>query len=56
MREGLNNQDEFFAELIPHVVSHLFDSSSVDLMRWMDITEEDIEEYREEVLESDEDE
>jgi hypothetical protein len=56
LREGVEEIDEFFAAMVPKVASHLFDGDSVELMEWMGITEEDIEEYREEVLESDEDE
>ena len=53
LREGLENLDEFFAELVPHVAKHLFEGESIDLMEWMELDEDDLEQYREEVLESD---
>jgi hypothetical protein len=56
LREGIDDIDAFFAEMVPHVAKHLFESDSIDLMEWMELDEEDLEEYREEVLESDEDE
>ena len=56
MREGLNDLDEFFAELVPHIASHLFEGDSIDLMEWMELDEDDLEEYREEVLEAEDDE
>lgn len=56
LREGLDDLDEFFAELVPHVATHLFEGDSVDLMGWMELDEDDLEEYREEVLEAEDDE
>lgn len=55
MREGLNDLDEFFAELVPHIASHLFKGDSIDLMEWMELDEDDLEEYREEILEAEDD-
>ena len=55
LREGLNDLDEFFAEMVPHVAKHLFENDSIPLMEWMELDEEDLEEYREEVLEAEED-
>ena len=56
LREGLDDLDEFFAELVPHVAKHLFEGDSVDLMDWMELHGDDLEEYREEVLEAEDDE
>jgi hypothetical protein len=56
LREGLDDLDEFFAELVPHVATHLFKSDSVNLMEWMELDEDDLEEYREDVLEAKDDE
>ncbi|MFC7027876.1 hypothetical protein ACFQJ5_10130 [Halomicroarcula sp. GCM10025324] len=56
LREGINDIDEFFAEMVPHVTKHLFEGDSIDLMDWMELDEEDLEEYREEVLEAEDDE
>jgi hypothetical protein len=56
LREGINDIDEFFAEMVPHVAKHLFEGDSIDLMDWMELDEEDLEEYREEVLEAEDDE
>jgi len=53
LREGIDDIDEFFAEMVPHVAKHLFEDDSIDLMEWMELDEDDLEEYREEVLESD---
>jgi hypothetical protein len=55
LREGINDIDEFFAEMVPHVATHLFQGDSIDLMEWMELDEQDLEEYREEVLEAEED-
>ena len=55
LREGVNDIDEFFAELVPHVTKHLFKGDSIDLMEWMELNEDDLEEYREVVLEDEED-
>lgn len=55
LREGVEDIDEFFAEMVPHVAKHLFEGDSTDLMAWMELDEEDLEAYREEVLESEED-
>ena len=52
LREGVNDIDEFFAEMVPHVATHLFKGDSLDLMEWMELDEEDLEAYREEVLDS----
>ncbi|GGJ03904.1 hypothetical protein GCM10008995_12170 [Halobellus salinus] len=52
LREGVNDIDEFFAEMVPHVATHLFKSDSLDLMEWMELDEEDLENYREEVLDA----
>jgi hypothetical protein len=54
LREGINDIDEFFAEMVPHVAKHLFEGDSIDLMEWMELDEEDLETYREEVLDSEE--
>lgn len=56
LREGINDIDEFFAEMVPHVATHLFQSDSIGLMEWMELSEEDLEEYRDEVLEAEDDE
>ena len=56
LREGLDDLDEFFSELVPHVATHLFEGDSVDLMEWMELDEDDLEEYREEILEAEDDE
>jgi hypothetical protein len=53
LREGVEDIDEFAAAMIPHVAKHLFEGDSIDLMKWMELDEEDLEKYREEVLESD---
>ena len=42
--------------MVPHVTKHLFKGDSIDLMDWMELDEEDLEEYREEVLEAEDDE
>ena len=55
LREGLDDLDVFFAELVPHVATHLFEGDSVDLMEWMELDEDDLEEYKEEVLEAEDD-
>ena len=52
LREGVNDIDEFFAEMVPHVATHLFKGNSIDLMEWMELDEEDMETYRDEVLDS----
>ena len=52
LREGVNDIDEFFAEMVPHVATHLFKGDSIDLMEWMELDEEDLETYRDEVLDS----
>lgn len=52
LREGLDDLDEFFSELVPHVATHLFEGDSVNLMEWMELDEGDLEEYKEEVLEA----
>jgi hypothetical protein len=56
LREGIDDIDEFFAEMVPHVAKHLFEGDSIDLMDWMELDEDDLEEYREEVLEAEDDE
>ena len=56
LREGIEDIDDFFGAMIPHVAKHLFESDSTELMKWMELDEEDLEEYRKEVLEADEDE
>ena len=56
LREGINDIDEFFAEMVPHVAKHLFEGDTIPLMEWMELSEEDIEEYRDEVLEAEDDE
>ena len=56
LREGVDDIDEFFAEMVPHVAKHLFESDSIDLMKWMELDEDDLEEYKEEVLEAEDDE
>jgi len=56
LREGINDIDEFFAEMVPHVAKHLFEGDTIPLMEWMELSEEDLEEYREEVLEAGDDE
>ena len=55
IREGVNDIDEFFAEMVPHVAKHLFQSDSIALMEWMELDEEDLEEYSEDVLEAEDD-
>lgn len=50
LREGLNDLDEFFAEMMPHIAKHLFEDDSVDLMEWMELDEDDWEAYKEEHL------
>jgi hypothetical protein len=55
LREGVESIDEFFASMIPKVAKHIFEGDSIELMEWMELTEEDLEEYKEEVLEADED-
>jgi hypothetical protein len=52
LREGVEDIDEFFAAMIPKVAKHIFESDSIELMEWMELTEEDLEEYKEEVLEA----
>ena len=54
LRQGLSNVDEFFAQMIPHVATHLFEGDSTPLMEWMGLEEDDLEAYREEVLEAEE--
>ena len=56
LREGVDDIDEFFAEMVPHVAKHLFEDDSIDLMEWMELNEDDLEEYKEEVLEAEDDE
>jgi hypothetical protein len=56
LREGINDIDEFFAEMVPHVAKHLFEGDTIPLMEWMELSEEDLEEYRDEVLEAEDDE
>jgi hypothetical protein len=56
LREGLDDLDEFFAEMVPHVAKHLFEGDTIPLMEWMELSEEDLEEYRDEVLEAEDDE
>ena len=56
LREGIDDIDEFFAEMVPHVAKHLFEGDSIDLMEWMELDEDDLEEYKEEVLEAEDDE
>lgn len=50
LREGVNDIDEFFAEMVPHVAKHLFEGDSSDLMAWMELDEDDWEAYAEEHL------
>ncbi|WP_435182987.1 hypothetical protein [Halobellus sp. EA9] len=52
LREGVDDIDKFFAEMVPHVATHLFKGDSIDLMEWMELDEEDLEAYRDEVLDS----
>ena len=56
LREGINDIDEFFAEMVPHAAKHLFEGDTIPLMEWMELSEEDLEEYRDEVLEAEDDE
>lgn len=56
LREGINDIDEFFAEMVPQVAKHLFEGDTIPLMEWMELSEEDLEEYRDEVLEAEDDE
>lgn len=56
LRQNLSDVDSFFGQLIPHLAKHLFEGDSIDLMEWMELDEEDLEAYREEVLEAEEDE
>lgn len=55
LRQNLSSVDDFFGQLIPHIAKHLFEDDSTDLMKWMELDEEDLETYREEVLEAEED-
>ena len=50
LREGVNDIDEFFAEMVPQVAKHLFEGDSSDLMAWMELDEDDWEAYAEEHL------
>jgi len=54
LREGVESIDAFFAEMVPHVAKHLFESDSIALMEWMELDEEDLETYRDEVLDAEE--
>lgn len=56
LREGIDDIDSFFAEMVPHVAKHLFEGDSIDLMEWMELDEDDLEEYREEIIEAEDDE
>ncbi|CCQ38053.1 uncharacterized protein Nmlp_3942 [Natronomonas moolapensis 8.8.11] len=56
LREGIDDIDEFFAEMVPHVAKHLFEGDSIDLMDWMELDEDDLDEYREEVIDAEDDE
>ena len=51
-RTKLEDMSDFFGELIPKVGKYLFDSDPIPVMEWLEIDEEDIEAYREEVLEA----
>jgi hypothetical protein len=53
IRERID-MEPFFADLIPHVADFLFESDPVPLMEFMGVSESDIEEYREEVLNDEE--
>ena len=55
LREGLDDIDEFFAEMVPHIAKHLFEGDSTDLMDWMGLDTEDLDEYRTEILDAKED-
>ena len=50
LREGVNDIDEFFAEMVPQIAKHLFEGDSSDLMAWMELDEDDWEAYAEEHL------
>jgi hypothetical protein len=56
LREGLDDMDEFFAEMVPHVAKHLFEGDSIDLMEWMELDEDDLDDYKETVLKAEDDE
>jgi hypothetical protein len=55
IREGVNDIDDLFAEMVPHVAKYFFESDSIALMEWMELDEEDLEEYKGDVLEAEDD-
>lgn len=52
LRVGLEDIDETFAELAPHLADVLFEEDATGLMAWVEVDEEDIEAYREEHLDA----
>ncbi|UHQ98155.1 hypothetical protein HYG81_21510 (plasmid) [Natrinema zhouii] len=55
LRSGLEDIDETFAELAPLLAEVLFEEDPTNLMAWVEVDEDDIEAYREEHLETEED-
>lgn len=53
LREGVEDIDELYATLTPHLADVLFENDPVGLLEWLELDEEGWEEYKEEVLESD---
>jgi hypothetical protein len=47
IREGVEDMGDFFGGLIPPLAKHLFEGDSVELMEWLELDEEDWEEYQE---------
>ena len=56
IRQGVEDIDELYALLTPKLAEVLFEDNPTEMMKWLDLDEDDWEQYQETVLEADEDE
>ena len=56
IRQGVESIDDLYALLTPKLAEVLFEDDPTEMMKWLDLDEDDWEQYQENVLEADEDE
>lgn len=56
IRQGVEDIDELYALLTPKLADVLFEDDPIEMMEWLELDEDDWEEYKEEVLEAEADE